>query len=120
MIDRIEVRGLRVSVVVGVLEHERHREQPVEMDLDLERSLERAAQLDDVAATTDYGAVLALAARVARAGHFQLLEALADHVARAVLASDDALEAVTVTARKLRPPVAEDVATVGVRRRVAR
>jgi len=46
--------------------------------------------------------------------HFQLLETLADAVASAVLA-DRRVEAVTVAVRKLRPPVAADVATIGVR-----
>ena len=37
-----------------------------------------------------------------------------------VLAMDDAITSVTVAVRKLRPPVAEDVATVGVRCTLAR
>ena len=46
---------------------------------------------------------------------FQLLEALAGAVAEATLASDRRIAAVTVHLRKLQPPLAMDIATVGVR-----
>ena len=46
---------------------------------------------------------------------FELLEALAGAVAEATLASDRRITAVTVDLRKLRPPLAVDIATVGVR-----
>jgi dihydroneopterin aldolase len=51
---------------------------------------------------------------------FQLLEALAGHVADALLAVDPRLAAVEVTVRKLRPPLALDVASTGVRVRRSR
>ena len=43
-----------------------------------------------------------------------LLESLAGSVADAVLGADPRIDAVTVTLRKLRPPLAVDVSTVGV------
>jgi dihydroneopterin aldolase len=46
---------------------------------------------------------------------FKLLEALAWHVADAVLDVDHRITAVTVVLRKLRPPLAVDIDTVGVR-----
>jgi dihydroneopterin aldolase len=75
---------------------------------------------DDLAETTNYAEVLRLTTVVARDGAFLLLETLAYRVARGVLAFDDAITSVTVAVRKLRPPVAEDVATVGVRCTVTR
>ena len=63
MSDVIELRELRVSAIVGVLAHEREREQPLEIDIDVERSFEEAALHDDLAATTDYAAVLRVATR---------------------------------------------------------
>ena len=120
MSDRIELRELRCSCVVGVLAEERERPQPVVFDLDLECSFEAADQHDNLALTTDYGAVLALTTRVARDGKFQLLETLAQRVAHEILASAPNVSAVRVAVRKLRPPVPEDVATVGVRCTVRR
>jgi 7,8-dihydroneopterin aldolase/epimerase/oxygenase len=113
--DVIELRELRVSAVVGVLSEERDRPQPLAFDIDIERPLEEAAMSDDLAETTNYAEVLSLTTTVARDGAFLLLETLAYRVAREILAFDDAITSVTVAVRKLHPPVAEDVATVGVR-----
>jgi dihydroneopterin aldolase len=113
--DVIELRALQVSAIVGVLAHEREREQPLNIDIDIERPFDEAAANDDLTATTDYAAVLQLASRVAREGKFLLLETLARRVTSEILAFDGAISAVSVSVRKLRPPVAELVATVGVR-----
>ncbi|MDE2282728.1 MAG: dihydroneopterin aldolase [Actinomycetales bacterium] len=120
MSDRIEIRGLRCAVIVGVLAEERERQQPVEIDIDFDRPIEEAAMSDDLAETTNYAEVISLAQRVATEGRFLLLETLVYRVAREVLDYDEAIEAVTVAARKLRPPVPEDVATVGVRTTIRR
>jgi dihydroneopterin aldolase/2-amino-4-hydroxy-6-hydroxymethyldihydropteridine diphosphokinase len=115
----IQVRDLRLQVIVGVLPHERDNPQFISLDLDLVRDLDDATRRDDVAATTNYAEVIALVARSADRG-FQLLETLARHVAEDVLASDEALSDVTVVVRKLDPPVIEMVGSVGVRYTVTR
>lgn len=112
--DRIELRGLRVVGTHGVLPEERERAQPFELDLDVEVDLGPAAASDDVADTVDYGALAEAAARVVATESFGLLEALAARVADVVLA-DGRVGAVTVGVRKLRPPVAVDLASAGVR-----
>jgi dihydroneopterin aldolase len=118
--DLIELRELRCSAVVGVLAEERVRAQPLVFDLDIERSFEVAAMNDDIEATTNYAAVLSLTANVATEGRFLLLETLAQRVAHEILAYDAEIIAVTVAVRKVRPPVAQDVASVGVRCSVQR
>jgi dihydroneopterin aldolase len=118
--DVIELRELRCAAVVGVLSEERNRAQPLAFDIDIARPFEEAAMNDDIAATTNYASVLSLAAQVASDGAFLLLETLAYRVAHEVLALDTAITSVTVAVRKLRPPVPEDVATVGVRCTVQR
>ena len=120
MNGRIEIRELRCTALVGVLDEERERPQPIAFDIDLERPIDVAARSDDLNATTNYAAVTALAVRVAQDGHVQLLETLAHRVADEILHSDPDVHSVTVVVRKLRPPVQEDVATVGVRCTVAR
>jgi dihydroneopterin aldolase len=111
----IEVRDLRVSAVVGALAEERDRPQPLSVDIDLFRPFEEAALSDDLASTTNYADVLGLVTQVATEGQFLLLETLAYRAAQELLASDPEITKVTVAVRKLRPPVPEDVATVGVR-----
>ena len=111
----IELRGLRVLALVGVLPEERDRPQPLELDLSLSVDLAAAAESDALGDTVDYGAVCDALAKVVGDGHVQLLEALAGRVADAVLACDGRIDAVEVAVRKLRPPVAHDLATAGVR-----
>jgi dihydroneopterin aldolase len=112
--DLIELRGLRVLGLCGLLPEETTRPQPLEVDLDVEADLARAGASDDVEDTIDYSAICAIAERIITAERFDLLEALAQRLAEAVLADQRAL-AVTVAVRKLRPPVPQDLATCGVR-----
>ncbi len=113
--DRIQLRGLRVVGTHGVLPEERSRAQPFEIDLDLAVDLALAGGSDRLSDTVDYGEVAQLAAAVVAGPSFELLEALAGAVAEATLASDLRITAVTVHLRKLRPPLALDLGTVGVR-----
>jgi dihydroneopterin aldolase len=114
--DRIQLRGLRAVGTHGVLPEERNRAQPFEIDLDLSVDLATAAGSDRLADTVDYAGVAETAAGiVSGAPSYELLEALAGAIARAALASDGRIAAVTVSLRKLQPPLPVDIATVGVR-----
>jgi FolB domain-containing protein len=115
MTDTIEIRGLRCSVIVGVLPEERLREQPLTFDIDIVRPFASAALNDDIHATSNYAAVIDLVQRLATEGKFQLLETLGYRAAQEIMNFDSDIAAVTVTVRKLRPPVPHDVDTVGVR-----
>ena len=101
--DRIELHGLRVMASVGALPEEKERRQPLAIDLDL-------------ADTVDYGLVCQRVEELVVGGsHTVLLEALAEKIAARVLGLDERILGVTVTVRKLRPPVPQDLATSGVR-----
>jgi dihydroneopterin aldolase len=114
--DQIQLRGLRVVGTHGVLAEEKSRAQPFEIDLDLSVDLAVPGASDRLADTVDYAGIADAAAGIVAAGpSYELLEALAAAVARATLASDPRITAVTVTLRKLQPPLAVDIATVGVR-----
>ena len=113
--DRIQLRGLRVVGTHGVLPEEQARPQPFELDLDLAVDLALASVSDRLADTVDYGYVADAVADVVAGPSFGLLEALAEAVAQAVLVSDPRITEVTVHLRKLQPPLAVDIATVGVR-----
>lgn len=113
--DRIELRGLRLAGVVGVLAHEQAQPQPLEIDVDLVADLAPSGASDALADTVDYGAVCSAVEEVVSATHHALLERLAEDVAGAVLALDARIDAVVVAIRKLRPPVAQQLDTSGVR-----
>lgn len=114
--DRIELRGLRVRGTHGVLPEEKGRDQPFELDLDLDLDLTTAAGTDRLSDTVDYGAVATEAVAVVSGPRsYDLLEALGEAVATAVLGIDRRVAGVTVTVRKLEPPMDLDIESVGVR-----
>lgn len=113
--DRVELTGLRAVAVVGVLAEERHRAQPIELDLVLHVDVSAAGLSDRLEDTVDYSATCDAAAAVVESARPLLLERLATLVADAVLAVDDRITAVEVAVRKLRPPVAHALSSSGVR-----
>ena len=116
MSDVIQLRGLRVAGRHGVLEQEHVRSQPFEVDLDLEVDLAPAGRSDSLDDTVDYGSVSEAVAEVVGGPHSDLLEHLAERIARAALgAAGRSVTAVTVTVRKTRPPVPADLDSAGVR-----
>ncbi len=112
---RIEIRSLRVVATHGALLEERERPQPFELDIDLELDTGPAAHSDRLEDTVDYGAAAVRAAELVRSTSFLLLEALAAALAAAMVGLDERVLAAHVTVRKLRPPIQEDIASVGVR-----
>ena len=110
----ILVTGLEVLGTHGVLPEEQTRAQPFGVDLELEVDLGPAGASDDLADTIDYAAVIAVAARIVETERFLLLERLATRIAEACR-EDERVTAVTVTVRKLRPPVPASLDHVGVR-----
>lgn len=85
MPDRVLLRGLRVVTTLGVHEHERRAPREVRVDLDLEADLREACSTDRLEASVDYDAVARAVAETAGEARFQLVEALAEAIARAVL-----------------------------------
>ena len=98
----------------GALPEEKERAQPFEVDLDLATDLVAAGTTDSLADTVDYGSVVATVEKVVAGERHRLLERLASRIADDVLALDARIASVRVTVRKLRPPVAADLASAGV------
>ncbi|MGZ4730175.1 MAG: dihydroneopterin aldolase [Acidimicrobiales bacterium] len=117
--DVIELRGLRALGFCGALPEEQVRAQPFEVDLDVEADLARPGRTDQLDDTLDYGAIAHAVEQVIATERFSLLERLSARIAETVLADPRAL-AVTVTVRKLRPPVPQHLETSGVRIRRTR
>ena len=116
MTDRIELRGLRALGRHGALEGEQDTAQPFEVDVDVEAELREAARDDDLEKTVNYSLVVDTAMGIVGNHRYRLLEALAEAIASGIL-QIPGVRAVTVSVRKLRPPVAADMASAGVRLR---
>jgi 7,8-dihydroneopterin aldolase/epimerase/oxygenase len=120
--DRIEIRGLRVHGHHGVFEEERRRGQPFVVDLVLERDLAGPAASDALGDTVDYGALARRVGEAVAGTRFDLIEALAGHLAALALEAPG-VEAVTVRVAKPEAPVdveVDEVAVVLHRTRAAR
>jgi dihydroneopterin aldolase len=111
--DRIVVAGIRELGVHGVLPEEQTRPQPFEIDVELVVDLAHAGESDALDDTVDYAAVCEAVSRVVRSERYQLLERLATRIGE-VCSVDERVTSVTVTVRKLHPPVRAMVDHVGV------
>jgi len=112
--DRLTLRGMRFHARHGVLPHEKVEPQPFEVDVVLHANLARAAETDALADTVDYSALAELVGAVVTGPSFDLIEALAGAIARAVLAATDQslVDAVEIRVRKPEAPLDGELDTV--------
>jgi dihydroneopterin aldolase len=83
--DIVYIRDLRIETVIGVYEWERRLRQTVVLDLDLAADVRRAAATDNIEDALDYKAVAKRLIAFVEASEFQLVETLAEHIARVVM-----------------------------------
>ena len=113
MTDKIQILGLRVFGRHGVFEHERRNGQTFVVDLTLERDLSQPAASDALCDTVDYATLAQQVADAVRTTRYDLIEALASHLADLALA-DPSVAAVEVRVAKPEAPMQVDVAEVAV------
>jgi len=109
----IVIAGLRELGVHGVLPEEQTRPQPFEVDVQLTVDLAAAGESDALDDTVDYAAVAEAVSRVVKSERYHLLERLATRIAE-VCRVDERVTGVSVTVRKLHPPVRAMVDHVAV------
>lgn len=85
MNDRIQLRGVRLQVRVGVPDEERATPQQIIVDADLDWDIRAAAAEDDFSETIDYAAVRNTLDEVASAQPWRLIETIAERMAAALL-----------------------------------
>jgi 7,8-dihydroneopterin aldolase/epimerase/oxygenase len=111
--DEITLTGLRVFGRHGVYEDERRIGQDFVVDLVLRLDTRPAAASDDVADTVHYGELAQQVAQIVGGEPVDLLETLADRIARHVLA-DGRVDAVRVSVHKPDAPIPLTFADVAV------
>lgn len=116
MTDRIVLADLRFEARHGVYDWEREQDQPFEVDVELALDLRPAGTTDDLTRTVDYGRVYATVAGIVTGRSFQLIEALAEAIAGAILAdlAGVGLESVVVRVRKPGVQLGGPLAYAGV------
>jgi len=118
--DVLRLRNLRFFAYHGLYPEENRLGQVFEVDLELRGDFAAAGQDDDPARALDYVQVCRVVEEVVTGQRFKLVEALAEHIARAVGAAFRPIE-VVVRVRKPHPPVplAFDGVEVELQRRYA-
>jgi dihydroneopterin aldolase len=116
-VDQIVLEGMVFTGRHGVRPAEREQAQEFKVDVELEADLVQPGRSDQVEDTVDYRRVHAIAKEVVEGESVQLIETLADRIARRVLDLDRVI-AVSVRIAK-RPPSMRPIeaAAVQIRRK---
>jgi dihydroneopterin aldolase len=99
--DIIFLRELKVDILIGVYEWEKRVPQTLQIDLEIALPNSRACQSDDIADALDYSEIVRHLQDVLTSRHFNLLEALAEHIAL-ILLNDFKAPWVKVSVAKLQ------------------
>jgi len=111
--DRIVLAGMVFAGRHGWHDHELLADQPFEVDVELVLDLRAAGDDDDLEKTVDYGRVYEIARQVVERTRVRLLEAIAEAIAREVLAGFAVTE-VGVRVRKPKVRLGGPLAYAGV------
>ncbi len=102
--DCITLKGMRFHTLVGLLPHEEHVPQPLELDLTVWLSLKAVGETDSPRQLVDYRDLYGIVAQVVGSSPHRLLEALCEKIAARVLTAV-AVRRVRVAARKPHVPI---------------
>src|SRR5690349_17016046 len=100
--DRVFIHDLRVDCIVGVLEHERHRPQPLFLDVELGLDVADAAYAGRITATCDYTRVADELAAMLEFRRYRLLEMAAEELCAMLIGVHPLLDDVRLRLRKPR------------------
>jgi dihydroneopterin aldolase len=102
--DSITLKGMRFHTLVGLLPHEEHVPQPLELDLTVWLSLRAVGETDSPRQLVDYRHLYDAVAEIVGTSPHRLLEALCEKIAARVLAIRPVTR-VRVAARKPHAPI---------------
>ena len=109
--DTIFLEQVKVETKLGVPEWERMVAQTVVLDIEIGYDLARAGKSDAIADTIDYGAVVSRIRETLAENSFQLVEALAEHVAQLILKE---FKAENVKVKVAKPAILAGLKALGV------
>ncbi len=102
--DRISLKGMRFHTCVGLLPHERHVPQPLELDLTVWLSLTHVGKTDSPSSLLDYRDLYRLVSEIVGTSPHRLLEALCERIVSRTLELEPVTR-VQVAARKPHVPL---------------
>lgn len=113
--DQIRIKNLSVFAHHGVYEQEKEQGQNFCVNAVLYVDMEKAGNSDDIADAVDYGAVCLFIDQYMKENRFDLLEAVADRVAKAILFEFPAVRSLEVEIGKPDAPIPLRFENVSVR-----
>ncbi|WP_218220929.1 2-amino-4-hydroxy-6-hydroxymethyldihydropteridine diphosphokinase [Nesterenkonia sp. Act20] len=118
--DTIRLTGLTATGHHGVFDFEKREGQPFRIDAELTLDFRAAGRSDELQDTVSYVEIAELIEAAITGEPFDLIEALADHLARQILRSDERLLAAEITVHKPQAPLAQSFQDVSVTARRTR
>ncbi|MGJ9406695.1 2-amino-4-hydroxy-6-hydroxymethyldihydropteridine diphosphokinase [Nesterenkonia aurantiaca] len=112
--DTIRLTGLTATGHHGVFDFEKREGQIFRVDAELTLDLRAAGRSDALPDTVSYVEIAELIHAAITGEPFDLIEALADHLAREILATDQRLLAAEITVHKPQAPLAQTFEDVSV------
>tara|TARA_Y100000588_G_C13616334_1_gene653436 strand:+ start:130 stop:495 length:366 start_codon:yes stop_codon:yes gene_type:complete len=103
--DKILMKNMSFYGYHGVMAEEKVLGQKFFIDVELELSLQAAGKSDNVESTVSYADAFEVVKKHAETMRYDLLEALAENIAKEVLADFSLVKAVNVEVRKPEAPV---------------
>ena len=87
--DKIILTDLRIDAVIGIWDWEKRNPQTISIDLEMQTDTKKASQLDSIEDALEYKAVSKRVKQFIQASQFNLIETLAENVAKIILEEFD-------------------------------
>jgi dihydroneopterin aldolase len=115
LIERLELHAYH-----GWHPHEGEFGQPYTIDVELLTDVDRAAGTDHLSDTMDYGVIVETIKRIFTERRHKLVESAVVELARGLMTRFPEADEVRLRVLKLKPPIPERIAAVGVELRLTR
>lgn len=113
--DKIFLKAMQFYGYHGVFDFEQAEGQPFIIDLELTGDFDEAAKNDDLTSTTSYADVYALVQHIVETERYQLIEALAYRIIKAIFEQFDTYYMIDIEVKKPNAPIDGDFAYVSVK-----
>ena len=120
LVGKVQIEALEVHAYHGWHAHEGEFGQHFTVDIELETDISLAARSDELAHAIDYAAIVSATRRLFVERRYKLVEAAAVALAEGLLREFASVNSARVRVRKLKPPIPDRLASVGVEISLAR
>lgn len=111
-LDTVFIQSLHIETIIGVHAFEQNAPRPLLLDLEMGTDIREAASSDRIRDAVDYSAVADAIAKLATGRRFQLIETLAETLARMLF---ERFPITSLTMSIGKPGAIDAAKTVGVR-----